>query len=641
ERNPFYGLNQLPKFLSPFNDEFLFELKFLKTYLNNYLRNSLHLDIRKDSWICDGIQIYAMMNYMDEYHPEAKMMGSLAKWKILRSYNIVNLDFNEQYSYYYMLMARRNLDQPIGDSKETFIRFNEKIASKYRAGLSLKYLDSFLQDSIVPKNIKEYYSLNSAKQSSRTDFETQLQKHTDKNIDWFFNTIVDSREIIDYKFDKISKTKDSITFTIKNKTGTTVPVPVYGIKDKKVVFREWVENVKTDSAFTVERKNADKLVLNYKNEVPEFNRRNNWKSLDGFFFNHRPFKFALMKDLEDPDYNQILYMPTVSYNLYDGLSPGLRFNNKTMLDKPFIFDFNPIYAPITNSLTGSYSMGINQYNRNSRLFNIRYNISGSYFHYAPDAAYLKINPSVGFNIRSNDFRDNRKQGFLVRYNIVQKEHSTIVTEDSNDNYSVFNLRYYNSKAEITNLVTFNTDVQFSSAFGKLGGDIQYRKLFDNNRQFNIRLYAGTFLYNNNESDSYNFGLDRPKDYLFEYNFFGRSEKSGIFSQQFILGEGGFKSKVIPDEANQWMITTNTGFTVWNWIEVYGDLGFVKNRLHSTDFVYDSGIRLNLVQDYFELYLPVYSNNGWEISQYRYKEKIRFLVTFSPKALLNLFTRKWF
>ena len=53
ERNPFYGLNQLPAFLSPFSDEFIFEIKFLKTYLNAYLKNSLRLDPRKDNWIYD------------------------------------------------------------------------------------------------------------------------------------------------------------------------------------------------------------------------------------------------------------------------------------------------------------------------------------------------------------------------------------------------------------------------------------------------------------------------------------------------------------------------------------------------------------------------------------------------------------
>ena len=34
-QNPFYGLNQLPPFIRPFPDDYIYELKFLKTYLNN------------------------------------------------------------------------------------------------------------------------------------------------------------------------------------------------------------------------------------------------------------------------------------------------------------------------------------------------------------------------------------------------------------------------------------------------------------------------------------------------------------------------------------------------------------------------------------------------------------------------------
>ncbi|MBT8321440.1 MAG: hypothetical protein KJO90_07200, partial [Eudoraea sp.] len=74
---------------------------------------------------------------------------------------------------------------------------------------------------------------------------------------------------------------------------------------------------------------------------------------------------------------------------------------------------------------------------------------------------------------------------------------------------------------------------------------------------------------------------------------------------------------------------------------YGDAGFIKNKNTNTRFVYDSGIRLNLVTDYFELYFPLYSNNGWEIAQPNYEERIRFVVTLSPRTLIGLFTRKWF
>ncbi len=640
DRNPFYGLNQLPSFISPFSDDFIFEIQFLKTFLNNYLKNSLTLDPRKDNWVYDGIQIYTMMKYMEENHKDQKMLGKLSDMKLFKSYNITNITFNEQYSYYYMLMARKNLDQPLGDPKNTLIKFNEQIASKYRAGLSLSYLDDYLNHNIVPESVKEFYNLNKFGQSNRYDFEKILTQKSSKNIDWFFNTIIDSRDIIDYKFTNVSRTADSVKFSVKSKTGIYAPIPVYGTKKNEVVFKEWIEPKTKDSVYEFERKNADKIVINYDNEVPEYNQRNNWKSLKHVSLN-RPIKFNFAKDLEDPNYNQILYIPTLNYNLYDGFTPGIRFQNKTILDKPFNFDINPAYSINAGTFSGSSAFSWNQYYRHSTLFNVRYSISQNYFHYAPDATYLRLNPMVVFRIREKDFRDNRKQTFLFRQVIVNREASAYITDNSEPNYSVFNARYVNSKTELIDHFSYMNDLQFSSGFGKISGEVEYRRLFQNNRKLNLRLYAGAFVYNKTNSDYFSFGLDRPTDYLFDYNLFGRSETTGFFSQQYVIAEGGFKSQLEPSYANQWMTTLNVSYAVWNWVELYGDVGFLKNKHQSEFFAYDSGVRLNLVPDYFELYFPVYSNNGWEISQPKYNEKIRFIITFSPKTLVTLFTRKWF
>ncbi len=176
--------------MSPFPDEFIFEITFLKTFLNNYLQYSLRLDPRKDNWIYDGIQIYAMMKFMEENHMDQKMLGRLSKMKLFKSYNITNLTFNEQYSYYYMLMARKNLDQPLGDPKNTLIKFNEQIAGKYRAGLSLSYLDDYLNHNIVPESLQEFYNLNKIQQVNRSDFEKILTQKSPKKLTGFLKPLL-------------------------------------------------------------------------------------------------------------------------------------------------------------------------------------------------------------------------------------------------------------------------------------------------------------------------------------------------------------------------------------------------------------------------------------------------------------------
>ena len=642
-KQPFYGLNQLPSFLRPFSDDFIFELQFLKTYTNNFLKNNLQINQRKEQWIIDGIQVFVMMRYINEFHPEMKMTGNLAKLKLLKSYHFINLDFNQQYNYLYLLMARKNLDQPLSFPKNRLIKFNEQIANKYKAGLSLQYLDAYLENDIVENSIQEFMVMNQDFQTNDTDFEMILKKNTSKDINWFFQTLIDSRAIIDFKITHLKKESDQVTLKIKNKTKTNVPIALYQLKEDSIISKKWLKNIKTDTIITFPKKDITKVVLNYKNEVPEYNLRNNWKSLKGFFFNHRPIKFNFYKDLEEPNYNQIFYMPEFDFNLYDGLSLGVRFNNRSLLNKPYNFTVAPFYSTNTNSIIGHFATSVDDYVRDdSKLYRILYGLSGNQLHYAPDAKYTRIIPSVQFVFRDKDLRSNKMEYIQVKQFFINKEvSSTVVQNPSQSNFSVFSASYTNSQSEITKTFNISNQVQISNNFGNISTEINYRKLFENNRQLSLRLFAGKFIYSNPNNTSHRFGLEKPVDLTFQTNLLGRSESVGLFSQQFIYSEGGFKSKLDTRYANDWMTTINASLNIWNWVQVYGDIGLVKNNGMSTQYLYDSGIHLNLVPDYFELFLPVQSSNGFELNDKNYAEKIRFIITISPRTLVSLFTRKWF
>lgn len=640
-KNPLYGVNQLPSFINPFPDEFIYEIKFLKTYLNNLLKETLRINHRKDHWISEGIQQFLIMQYIEENYSNFKMLGNLSKLKILKGYNIINMDFNEQFYYAYLLMARKNLDQPIGDSKSSLIKFNEQIAGKYKAGLNLKYLDSYLEKDIVLKSIVEFIELNKFYATNRYDFEFILNTNSKENLDWFFRTIVEKRDLIDFTFSKVKKDKENIQFTLKNKTQTNVPISVYGLKNNQIIYKKWFTNITLDSTITIPRNGIERLVINYKNEIPEFNARNNWYNLKSFLHNNRPIKFTFFKDIENPFYNQVFYVPSLEYNLYNGITLGLRINNRSILNKPFIFDLNPEFSTNTKKILGSTSVQINQFIRDGRLYNIRYGMGASMSNYAPDALFTRLNPNISFSFRDENLRKNKKEFIQFSQLYINREKSEFITDNNTENYSIFNAKYFNIQSEMTKHFSFNTDIQLSNLFGKLSGEIEYRKLFEDNRRINLRFFFGTFMYKSTNSEFYSFGIDRPTDYLFNYNFIGRSESTGIFSQQFVLAEGGFKSKLNTRYANKWISTVNGSFNVWNWVEIYGDVGLFKNKLSNPKFIYDSGIHLNLVPDYFELFFPIYSSNGFALKQDNYDQKIRFVITLSPKTLISLFTRKWF
>ncbi|MCK5440374.1 MAG: metalloprotease [Maribacter sp.] len=644
DKSPLYGINQLPLFIRPYEEQFQFEMKFLKTALNKFLEETLYLDPRKEQWLTDAMANYLMIAYVDINYPEQKLLGKLSRLWGVKGFNLAKMDFNEQYPFLYMFTARRNLDQALITPNDSLIKFNQKIANKYKAGMGLAYLADYIGKDYIDKSLKtfyKHYSLNSVKV---IDFKSILKRSTDIDIDWFFNDYLSTARKIDFKIKKIEKTNDSLRVTIKNKEGTNVPISMFGIKKDSIVSKYWFSNISTEKTFTIPRGTEDKLVLNYDHKIPEFNQRDNWKSLKGFLSSNKKFQFRFFKDVEDPYYNQIFYVPILNFNIYDGWSPGMRIYNKTFLEKPFVYDFAPSYALREKALVGYGKLNYRKYLSKSGLYVANYGLRGSSFHYQRNSRYSTITPSLGFGWRPDNLRSNRRDFVSMRYiNVFRDKDNNLENVETDPDYSVLNARFTHINNGIIDYFSWFADAQYSGDFSKLTFEMEYRKLFENNRQFNIRFFAGKFLSNTidpNES-FFDFALDRPNDYLFDYNYLGRSEETGIYSQQIIIAEGGFKSKLENPFSNNWMATVNTSLNVWRWIEFYSDFGFMKRKNEKERLVYDSGIRLNLVTDYFELYFPMYSNNGWEVSQPNYEEKIRFIVTLSPRTLTGLFTRKWF
>lgn len=637
--NPVYGLNQLPKFLRPFPEGFGYELKQLKTLSENYLENTLLLNPREEKWVYDAIQIYLMMEYIEEYYPDLKLLGSLSDVFGIRWFHASTLDFNDKYALMYLFMARKHLDQPLTTPQDSLIKFNKTIANPFKAGVGLKYLDQFLEDNTVPFSIKEFYTEHKLKPATALDFQKVLTRNAGKEIGWFFDEYVDSNAKLDFRIRTVSREGDSLRITIKNKTGTEAPVQVYGLNDNQIVYETWVEHTQDVRTVHIPSKRVKTVAVNYEGIVPEINQRNNYRTVGGIM--NKPLQFRLFKDVEDPRYQQIFFMPEFQYNLYDGLALGLKLYNKTVLDRNFNYNISPYYGSRSKTLVGSAGLSHQIFFEDDNLYMINYGISGSRFSYGYDLMYQRLTPFLSLYFRNSYMRNARTERILLRnVNVYRDEDPAVPLEVPN--YSVFNINYSYSNPGLVTHLAGSVDFQVAEQFSKSSITVDYRHLLENDRQISFRFFGGAFIYNDMpNSDYFSFALDRPTDYLFDYNYYGRSETSGVFSQQIILAEGGFKSMLEPEFANQWITTVNGSVTLWKWIYAYSDVGLIKNKNHSAKFLYDSGIRLSLVQNYFEVFFPIHSSEGWEFNDGNYDQKIRFIATLDFPTLAKLFTRNWF
>lgn len=638
--NPVYGLNQLPRFISPFPDGFEYDMEQLKTITRNYIDNTLIIDSRDDYWLQDALQIYLMMEYVDTYYPKMKIIGNLSNWWIIRWAHAADLEFNDQYPILYLNMARNNIHQALTTPKDSLLKFNMNIANGYYGASGLRYLNDYLGDGVLNRSIKEFYSENRLKPIKSSSFETVFSRNTELPINWFFEDFADTRTTIDFKIKKVEKQGDSLKVFIKNNRNSELPVSLYGLNKEEVVYKTWTRPVDSITTVTIPAENIRKLALNYEGKIPEYNRRNNFKAVKGLL--NKPLQFRLFQDVEDPNYTQFFFMPIFEYNLYDGISAGLRLYNKTVLPKAVHYSLEPQFGFRSKTLVGSASISYTQTMDQGNLYAMRYGFSGNYYSYDRGLFYKRFTPYITFAFRNDDLRNNEKQYINLRnVNVYRDENPNDPNQEPN--YSVFNMQYVYSNPNLINYFRGVADYEISSKFSKLSVDLEYRKLFLSNRQLNLRFFAGVFLFNDTREneDFFSFALDRPNDYLFDYNYYGRSEDSGLFSQQLIIAEGGFKSQLEPAYANSWMATVNASTNIWRWIYAYADVGLVSNKKRGTNAVFDSGVRVSLVADYFELYFPIYSNLGFEPNLPHYDEKVRFIITLSPKTLLGLFTRRWY
>lgn len=637
--SPVYGLHQLPKFVRPFPEGFNYDLKQLKTITRNYLDNTLLLNPRKEKWVVDAIQTYLMMEYIDQFYPNLKILGTLSEIFGIRWFHAADLDFNEQYPLLYLYMARQNLDQPLAVPQDSLLEFNKNLANPYKAGVGLDYLEHFLGDKAVENTLREFYSRYQNQSASAEDFVDILRKNADKDIEWFYNDFVLTNEKIDFKIRKVKEAGDSLEVIIRNRTGNAMPVPIYGLNDGNIVYQQWVEDITPTRSVKIPAAGIETVALNYEGIVPEINQRNNYESVKGFI--DKPLQFRLLKDVEDPHYTQVFFMPEFQYNLYDGLSFGAKVYNETLLDKNFEFSVAPLYGMSSETVVGSASLLHRIFFNDENLYAIRYGISGSRFSYGYDLLYQRLTPFLSLSFRNSYLRNSSKESLSVRNVNVYRDEDPKQPLEVPD-YSVFNVNYSYRNPGLVEHFAGSVDFQLAEQFSKASLTLEYKKLFKNDRQINLRFFGGAFIYNDlPRSDYFSFALDRPTDYLFDYNYYGRSETSGLFSQQIIMAEGGFKSTLQPQYANQWITTLNASTTIWKWIFAYGDLGLVKNQAKDPEILYDSGIRLSLIQNYFELYFPVYSSEGWEFGDGNYDEKIRFIATLDLRTLTGIFSREWF
>lgn len=633
-QNPIVGFDLMLNTLRPIPKQEQFELKAIQVLMRKLVQSKFPENYRQNKWIADGLSHYLFMRYVEYHYPELRLIGNLANLSLVSSFQFAQAPFSFKTNLQAAFVYRRNLTQPLNIPSKDLTKYNRKIALGSRSALGLKILEETEGKEQIDAFIFNLFT-------SKSDVNPlSVQDHFElffkDRAKWFYEGYYSETGLTDYAIRQTAKSEKFIEIELVNRTKAQNPVKLNSYAKDKLVSSIWLSGGVEKQRLTYDRTEVDKIVVNPDQRVLEVNTNNNNIRLNKSLIT-RERKFRLFEDIPSSQYASTYFAPNFTYNAYDGLLMGMVLHNGLALRQPTTLFFSPQYGNKERSLSGAFSLWHRSFYKEKKLASISYGFGLESFHFNEDQRYYRLNPQIEATFRPEGLASNKRR--VVKLNLVflHQEDQNKELSDGSINGSL-TYAYVNGNSSWSK--GFGATLQAGESFTKFSASYGNRKYYTEGRQYAYRLFLGV-LSDSKHSGNFDFGISRVNDYSFTYKLLGRSETSGFFSQQYVLAEAGFKSLIPIQTANQWVISTNLNATLWRGLEVYSDIGWVKNSGQSKHFIYDAGLNLNIVQDYLGLYFPLYSNLGWEIDDKAYSSKIRFTLSVQASELLSLFTRSWF
>lgn len=646
----FFGNNDISfwKFkFQLFTDAEKTDLDYFGIITKKILDESIIADKQTHHWFKNGLKSYIEIQYLQKFYKETKLLGTLPETRIfgvkpLKLFHASKVKLIDRYGLSYQYIMSQNLDQKISEKFTVLSNFNDMAVSSFETGSLFNYTAEKMGYDHFNDIVKDYISKNTDRKIDPEEFLKELAEK-DKTSG-YLSDFLKQKNRVNFRLKNIKKEEDSLSIRIGKNTGSPIPVRLETQTSEGEKKSYWIEteaNEKITNFALPASEDIHKVTLNSDYIFPESKYRDNFLYAKGLFSNAKKIKFKLIKDIPNPEYNEIYISPRVRFNnTYDKFLLGVNLKNQSFFDQKFLYSFTPTYSTGTGKLTGSGAVSYSFLPAESIFRSITFGVSGSYFHYDYGLAYKKGSVFSNFNFRKNP-RSTVSRSLGFSYNYLERDLSPkMVANKDYGKYNLWTAGYGYSDSQMIHEKSLSLSTQGMEDFNKITAEGFYRWEFAPKQKLSIRLFAGYFVRNDTRNNMFNYGISRVSNYSFSYNLLGESANSGLLSQQFILADGGFKS-FLPGSVNQWITSVNVDSSVWKIFHVYADAGMYKNKNRPAEFIWDSGIKVRLIPDFLEVYFPIQSSLGFEPSFKDYAKRIRYTLVLNLGAVINAARRGWY
>jgi hypothetical protein len=586
--------------------EFFLEMVTMHEIGHNWFYGVLGTNERVHPWMDEGINSYFERRYLTTKYPDMKLSVQLGNTPpdegivgfIADQFQFYDMPYERYYELAYKLKARINHDQPVDLHSTAYTMINYGTMVYYKSALIFNQLEKYLGKEKFDEIMQEYYAAWQFKHPYPDDFKKIVKKKTGKDMEWFFNDLLSSDDILDYKVRGLKKTRTGYKVALKNLGKVDSPLPLSAVKDGEIYQTKYFNGFRKDTTIDFETKEADKFVLDANHNTIDLYRKNNHIETRGLFKKAGPLQVKFLGTIEEEHRTQLMYLPVIGANTNDKFMAGIAVYNNVFPPSRFHYMVMPMYSTGLEKLAGSANF-IYSYYPTKVFQEVKLGVKMRGF-----AGFEKISPGIEFTIMPQSYKSSPVQKINFGYHYISVNKSALPLYPPeykiiNGAYTLENKKWlvdYRFKSEInSNIDNF---LSWENSF-----DFSYK--YAPKAYIDGRLYHGQFLMNDNVPGAFQFGLSGSTDYLMNSIFLDRAMTSRNYKamvEQTDLEQGGFRGYV-PVFSDQSITSLSLssyipGLPVFS---VFADGAVVDNF---DKFYWDMGLRFALIRDIFEIYLPV-------------------------------------
>ncbi len=499
----------------------------------------------------------------------------------------------------YRLSASQNSDQPVETHAADFTGMNYGVVAYMKTGLSFNYLEDYLGREMIDRCFHAYYEKWKFKHPYPEDVQDIFEKVSGEDLSWFFEAYIRGKHKLDFKITH----REGNTFTVRNNSGTTLPVSLSLLDDQgKAIATYWTKPFLHDTTITVVETEFAAAMVNENGEIPEMNEANN-SFKKGLFHHRRPMALDFLYKFPTPDKFHLGLAPVIGYNTTDGFMGGMLLYHNLFPEKPFSFHVMPMFGFGNSHLVGN--AGFTYRWLPSKLFRkIELSTQASSF-----STFLRVKPELTFVFNKARERSPFNNELSLDAQILARRPSDGSLIPSDWYLPVYGAAKWSTTAK-TGLTTFGFKAELggnlADRVGRLSVESAYGRRILKKMNGSIRVFGGVIASANNTPWLLQYRVSGSQDPFGEHIVLDRAANTSWLSHQVIRDHGGFSS-LTNQSYGRGLVSMNGNLKLpGKFLTVFGDFayGLSSNVFAPNGAWYDGGIRLNIMKEAIHINFPI-------------------------------------